>query len=236
MKVGLRQGCVMSLWLFNVFMDSVIRGMNSVGKGVELVDQEGRWEVSVLLFADDAVLISNSGEKVEELANEFGRMCNMKGLKINAGKSKVLWVKNDMREELDREREWPGVQIGEERLENVSVVRYLGMDIGARGGMEEEIIHRMTEGMKALGGLKEIWKKGRLSREVKVKMLDVICVLSVLYGCETWLLNAKIRRRVEVFEMNGLRTVCKLRRIDRVRNDRIRTMHEWNKGIVKRAE
>ncbi len=26
-KVGLRQGCVMSLWLFNIYMDGVIREM-----------------------------------------------------------------------------------------------------------------------------------------------------------------------------------------------------------------
>ena len=27
-NVGLRQGCVMSPWLFNVYMDGVVRGVN----------------------------------------------------------------------------------------------------------------------------------------------------------------------------------------------------------------
>ena len=34
--VGLRQGCVMSPWLFNVLMDGVVRGMEREGKGIRL--------------------------------------------------------------------------------------------------------------------------------------------------------------------------------------------------------
>ena len=37
-NVGLRHGCVMSPWLFNVYMDDVVREMNVriLGKGLEL--------------------------------------------------------------------------------------------------------------------------------------------------------------------------------------------------------
>ena len=42
-KVGLRQGCVMSPWLINKYMDGVVREVNErvMGKGVELVGREG---------------------------------------------------------------------------------------------------------------------------------------------------------------------------------------------------
>ena len=38
-NVGLRQGCVMSPWLFNVYMDGVVREVNArvLGKGRELL-------------------------------------------------------------------------------------------------------------------------------------------------------------------------------------------------------
>ena len=57
-----------------------------------------------------------------------------------------------------------------------------------------------------------------------------------MYGCETWALNAWIRRRLEVFEMNGLRVACRVRRVDRIRNITLREMCGWNKGLVVRAE
>ena len=66
-KVGLRQGCVMSPLLFNVFMDGVVREVNVRvrGKGLELLSANGgRFEINQLLFADDTALVSDSEEKL----------------------------------------------------------------------------------------------------------------------------------------------------------------------------
>ena len=60
-NVGLRQGCVMSPWLFNVHMDGVVREVNVMvlGKGLDLLCAKGgRFEINQLLFADDTVLSS----------------------------------------------------------------------------------------------------------------------------------------------------------------------------------
>ena len=48
-NVGLRQGCVMSPWLFNVYMDGVVRPVNVrvLGRGLELLNANGgRFEIS----------------------------------------------------------------------------------------------------------------------------------------------------------------------------------------------
>ena len=48
-KRGLRQGCVMSPWVFNIFFDKVVRQMNekAMGKGVKLREENGEgWEIS----------------------------------------------------------------------------------------------------------------------------------------------------------------------------------------------
>src|ERR1044072_2646309 len=41
---------------------------------------------------------------------------------------------------------------------------------------------------------------------------------------------------MHVLEMKGLRVICKLGRIDRIRNERIREMCKWKKGVIDRAE
>ena len=48
-NVGLRQGCVTSPWLFNVYMDGVVREVNArvLGKGLELLSANGgRFEIN----------------------------------------------------------------------------------------------------------------------------------------------------------------------------------------------
>ena len=58
--VGVRQGCVMSLWLFNVFMDGCMREMKAqVGKvGARLKLSGVVWSVAAGMFADGTALLT----------------------------------------------------------------------------------------------------------------------------------------------------------------------------------
>ena len=66
-NVLLRQGCVMSPWLFNVYMDGVVQEVN-VGvfeKGLKLLSANGRgFKINQLLFAQDTALVADSEEKL----------------------------------------------------------------------------------------------------------------------------------------------------------------------------
>ena len=57
----------MSPWLFNVYMDGVVREVNVrvFGKGSELLSANGgRFEIIELLFANDTALVADSEEKL----------------------------------------------------------------------------------------------------------------------------------------------------------------------------
>ena len=77
-KMGLRQGCVMSPWLFNMYMDGVVREVyNRVnGMGVSMTMGDIWWVLSQLLFADDTALVAESAEQLQCLVSEFGRVCS----------------------------------------------------------------------------------------------------------------------------------------------------------------
>ena len=78
LNAGLRQGCMMSSWLFNVYMDGVVREVNVrvLGKGLELLSANGgRFEINQLLFADETALVTDSEEKLCRLVSEFVRVC-----------------------------------------------------------------------------------------------------------------------------------------------------------------
>ena len=63
-----------------------------IGKGLlELPSANGgRFEINLLLFADDTVLVADSEEKLCRLVSEFGRVCERRKLRVNLGKSKVM--------------------------------------------------------------------------------------------------------------------------------------------------
>ena len=73
--VGLRQGCVMSPWLFNLFMDAAMKEVREKegDVGVTLRDERRNieWKVDWLMFADDTVLLGDSEEKLERLVQKL---------------------------------------------------------------------------------------------------------------------------------------------------------------------
>ena len=83
----------MSPWLFNVYMDGVVREANVrvLGKRLEVLSANGgRFEINQLLFADDTALLADSEEKLCRLVNEFEKVCERRKLRVNVGKSKVM--------------------------------------------------------------------------------------------------------------------------------------------------
>ena len=91
-KGGLKQGCVMSTWLFNIYMDGVMKEViETIGNvGVEMKMGKEKWKLSHLLYADDAVLLTESREELQEYVKAFVNVCKKRNLKMNVNKSKVM--------------------------------------------------------------------------------------------------------------------------------------------------
>ena len=76
-NVELRQGCVFSPLLFNVYIYGVVREVkvSVLVKGLELLSANSvRFEIIQLLFADDTALVADSEEKLCRVVSEFGRV------------------------------------------------------------------------------------------------------------------------------------------------------------------
>src|SRR5678816_1628876 len=76
---GVRQGCVMSPWLFNLYMDGVMKEfeVGMAGNGVRMMENRDEWRVPYLLYADDLVLCGESEESLRGLVERFGRVLSL---------------------------------------------------------------------------------------------------------------------------------------------------------------
>ena len=66
-----------------------------------------------------------------------------------------------------------------------------------------------------LGNFVAVFKKGNIGRNMKMKLYECVMMPTVLYGCESWMLNAKWRKKLNVMDMKGLRAVYGVIRRDR---------------------
>ena len=108
---GVRQGCMLSLWLFNLFMDNVMR--EARGSFVGEV-QLSAGEVGVLLIADDMVVMADSEERLQHNLKIVSDTLSKRELKVNWRKTKVMRVARD--------REACEVKIGDEVIEQVDTI------------------------------------------------------------------------------------------------------------------
>ena len=141
--VGLRQGCVMSPQLFNLFMDAAMKEVREKAGDVcvTLWDERRniKWKVDWLMFADDTVLLGDSEEKLERVVQEFGSVCQRRKLSVNETKSTIMKIgKNGYKNGVN-------ISLNDRRMEEVETYGYLGVDISSDGGMGEAVNHRITE-------------------------------------------------------------------------------------------
>ena len=100
-----------------------------LGKGLELLSANGgRLEINQLLFADDTALVGDSDEKLCRLVTEFGRVCERRKLRVNVGKSEVMWCSRYGNG--DRMH----VILNGEPLEEVDCFKYLRSQVAVDGG------------------------------------------------------------------------------------------------------
>ena len=83
---GLKQGCVLSPLLFNAFMNDLIHVIRSLNCGVPFDKDDS---VSILLYADDIVLLSDNEQKLQTMLDCLNDWCHAWGLTNNNNNNRI---------------------------------------------------------------------------------------------------------------------------------------------------
>jgi len=85
-KSGLKQGCLVSTTLFNLFLNDISELFEQSNMGVKI---NGKI-ISHLFYADDLVLIAENEEDLQHLLTLLSKWCDINNMNINTDKSKIM--------------------------------------------------------------------------------------------------------------------------------------------------
>jgi len=68
---GLRQGCILSPLLFNLYLDDLVKYIKAFNVGIDI----GDGKICILLCADDIVLLASSETELQVLLNALSDWC-----------------------------------------------------------------------------------------------------------------------------------------------------------------
>ena len=210
-SVGVRQGCLLSPCLFNVFLEYIMSDALEEFDGSVCI---GGMCVTNLRFADDIDLIASSVEELMDLTEHVDTSATRLGMQINASKTKSMAAP-------EGGGDLGCIQVGNERIEEVSQFKYLGAVITSDGKSDVEIRRRLALGKQKIIELQFIWKSPSLSLPTKFRFVRSIVLATVLYGCQSWTLSASSMRRISSFEMKCFRRLLGVTYHDRRTNQSI---------------
>ncbi|KAK3883301.1 hypothetical protein Pcinc_012338 [Petrolisthes cinctipes] len=214
-RVGVRQGCILSPALFNLFLEFVMRELKSIDRELNY-----REKMSLdIRYADDTTLLSVIFGKLGLSTQELETACMKWGLKINNKKCKILTDGDD------------NIRIDGEEVQRVNEFVFLGSMLPFTS---KDVNRRIALASAAFGRLQRtVWSRRDISLKLKVRLYKSLILPIAIYAGETWTLRAEDTRRLEVFEMRCLRAIMGIRRIQRVTNEHIRRELNVNETITE---
>lgn len=189
-KKGVRQGCILSPLLFNIYGEYVMRITMDNWEGGFTI---GGTKISNLRYADDTTLLASTETELIEIIEKLEDISQQYGLEINHNKTNIMIVdrKNRNRPDLRFIRDY--------KVVNNFV--FLGSTISNEGGCELEIRRRIQIARNAMTKLQKVWKDRQITMNTKKAIVEALIFPIMTYGSETWTIKMADRRRIDAFEM-----------------------------------
>ncbi|KAI5700378.1 hypothetical protein M8J77_008043 [Diaphorina citri] len=225
-KKGVRQGCIISPILFNIFVEKIIaESIEKEERGLKINGEV----INNLRYADDTLLLATSKSDLKYLMSKLFQTCEQYGMKINMKKTKVMCVSKN--EEISNED--CNIIINGEKLEQVKKYKYLGADITTDARCNAEIIRRAGIAKSAFWNHKELMRS-TINIKTKTRLLKTYIFSIFTYGCESWTISESMERRINALEMWFYRRMLKISWRDKVTNiDVLRRMKKKNCELLR---
>ena len=222
-KRGVRQGCVLSPYLFNIYTEFIFREAEEL-EGIMINGHN----VNNLRYVDDTALIASDEEKLQKLVDIVKECSSNAGLEMNAKKTKtmVLSKQPDSDKKVD-------IKIEGESLEQVKQFKYLGTQVTEDAKSEVELNSRIGAAKTKFSMMSTILTSKQLSIALKVRVLGCYVFSVFSYGSEAWTLTKTMEEKISSFEMWCLRRMGGVSWKDRKTNEEVLQLMKTQRNLLK---
>ena len=177
-NIGLRQGCVLSPLLFDIFINDYAEGWSpAMGANIHFGTKPHRSLcIHSLLFADDIAFLGQSASGLQDCLDRFTAWCRKWRMVISVAKSKVMVVGSTPAAPF----EIPGY--GE--LEVVKAFKYLGVWLSDDGQWDMELEHKRARFTAACAAANGILRLRCLSLWDRTRIWTALCRPHLEYAAD----------------------------------------------------
>ena len=187
---GVRQGCILSPTLFNLYAEHIMRHVLDGWTGGISV---GGWQLHNLRYADDTTLLATSLDELGILLKKVKNESESLGLRLNVAKTKFMVIGDDGNN--------TPLLVDGQNVDQIQQFNFLGSLITQEGGCQTEIRRRLAMARSAMTQLSKIWTDRGITISTKVRLVKALIFPISTYGCESWTLTTASCNKINAFEM-----------------------------------
>ena len=171
---GVRQGCILSPKLFNLFINDIPNIFDNSCCPVTIHDKVN---INCLMYADDLVLLSETASGLQSCLYKLHQYTEKWGLKLNLKKTKIMIFQNQGKRKTEQ------FIFGSQIVQHADEYKYLGTIITYTGNFKLNEVNLKKKGLRASFLIfKQIGRNAKPSSAIKIfeKVVEPI----LLYNCE----------------------------------------------------